>query len=148
MTEISQAPKKASFYIQRILGSILLLAMAAVFLFSGYSKLGPSFDSFQWTFLDLGINSVTTAGIIARLMIGLEFALGLFLIFHIFLRQFTYPAIITILVIFIGYLLIVLIQQGNNGNCGCFGDKVVMKPLPSIGKNVLMIAITVLLMFI
>src|ERR1039458_6550339 len=40
-----------------------------------------SFDSFQWTFLDLGINSILATGIIARLFIGMELLLGLFLLF-------------------------------------------------------------------
>jgi len=148
------------FYIKRITGAILLLALSATFFYSAYSKSGiefrgfhlisndNAFDSFQWTFLDLGINSVIAAGIIARLFIGLELLLGLFLLFHIFLRQFTYPAVIAILTIFIIYLIIVLLKQGNTGNCGCFGDKLAMKPLTAIWKNVAMIAVTVLLMYI
>ena len=107
-----------------------------------------SFDSFQWSFLDLGINSILATGIIARVFIGLELLLGLFLLFHIYLRRFTYPAVITILSVFIIYLLIVILKQGNTGNCGCFGDQISMKPLTAIWKNVIMIGITVLLMYI
>ena len=107
-----------------------------------------SFDGFQWTFLDLGINSMLATGIIARVFVGLELLLGLLLLFHIYLKKFTYPAVITILSIFIIYLVIVIIKQGNSGNCGCFGDKLAMKPLTAIWKNVIMIGITVLLMFI
>src|SRR5579872_6542515 len=105
-------------------------------------------DSFQWTFLDLGINSILATSIIARLMIGFEFLLGLFLLFHIYLKKFTYPAVIAVLSVFIIYLLIVMLKQGNTGNCGCFGDKLAMKPLTAIWKNVGMIAVTVLLMYI
>jgi hypothetical protein len=50
--------------------------------------------------------------------------------------------------VFIVYLLLVILKQGNTGNCGCFGDKLAMKPLAAIWKNVAMIAVTVLLMFI
>jgi hypothetical protein len=91
---------------------------------------------------------MVAAGIIARLFVGLELMLGLFLLCHIFLRKFTYPAVIAILSIFIVYLLIVILKQGNNGNCGCFGDKLAMKPLTAIWKNVIMIAVTVLLMYL
>ncbi|HXS36768.1 MAG TPA: MauE/DoxX family redox-associated membrane protein [Flavipsychrobacter sp.] len=142
--------KKASFYIKRILGLILLLVMAAVFLFSGYSKLYSTnaFDNFQWTFLDLGINSIAAAGIIARLFIGFEFLLGLFCLFHIFLRGFTYPTIIALLSVFIVYLIVVLVRQGNVGSCGCFGDKVAMTPLAAIWKNVAMIVVTIVLIYI
>ncbi|MCW3122518.1 MAG: hypothetical protein JWQ38_2010 [Flavipsychrobacter sp.] len=142
--------RKASFYIARISGLILLLVLSGVFFYSGYSKIysDNAFDNFQWTFLDLGISSITIAGIIARMMIGLEFLLGLFLLCHIFLKQFTYKAVIAILAIFIIYLLVVILKQGNSGNCGCFGDKLAMKPLTAIWKNLAMIAVTILLMYI
>jgi glutaredoxin len=142
--------KGASFYIKRITGFILLTALAAVFFYSAYSKIysDNAFDNFQWTFLDLGINSIFATGIIARLLIGFEVLLGLFLLAHIFLRSFTYKAVIAVLAVFIVYLLIVLLKQGNTGNCGCFGDKLAMKPLTAIWKNLIMIAVTVLLMYI
>lgn len=146
----TQSRNSISFYIQRIIGTILLLALAATFIYSAYSKIysDNAFDNFQWTFLDIGISSIVVAGIIARLMIGLELFLALLLLGHVFLRKFTYKAVIAILCVFIIYLLIVLAKQGNTGNCGCFGDKLAMKPLTAIWKNVIMIAVTVLLMFI
>lgn len=124
--------------------------MAGVFFYSAYSKIytDNAFDNFQWTFLDLGINSLFFTGVLARLMIGMELLLGMFLLCHIFLRRFTYPAVIAVLSIFIIYLLVIVIKQGNTGNCGCFGDKLAMKPLTAIGKNVIMIAVTILLMYI
>lgn len=163
MDETLATPGKTAFYIKRIIGLVLLLALGATFIYSAYTKSGieikgfwlvqtheaqNAFDSFQWTFLDLGINSLTTAGIIARMMVGLELMLGLFLIGHIYLRSFTYKAVIAVLSIFIIYLLLVIAKQGNSGNCGCFGNAVAMKPMTAIGKNVIMIAVTVLLMFI
>jgi hypothetical protein len=81
-------------------------------------------------------------------MVGIELLLGLFLLLHIYLRQFTYKAVIAILAIFTVYLLLVLAKQGNSGNCGCFGNKIAMKPLTAIWKNLIMIAVTVVLMFI
>jgi thiol-disulfide isomerase/thioredoxin len=47
-----------------------------------------------------------------------------------------------------GYLVYLIVLQGNTGNCGCFGDTLHMRPLEAIGKNIAMAAITVLLMFI
>lgn len=142
--------KGVLFYIKRITGFILLLALSGVFFYSAYSKIYSenAFDNFQWTFLDLGINSIIASGVIARFMIGMEVLLGLFLLCHIFLKQFTYRAVIAILMVFIVYLLIVILKQGNSGNCGCFGDKLAMKPLTAIWKNLAMIAVTVLLMYI
>jgi hypothetical protein len=160
MDTTSQVPKGTVFYLKRIIGLILLLALSATFFYSAYSKSGisfqgfhlvennNSFDSFQWTFLDMGISSILAAGIIARIMIGFELLLAIFLLCHIFLRAFTYKAVIAILAIFIVYLLIILAKQGNSGNCGCFGNKLEMKPLTAIWKNLIMIGVTVLLMFI
>lgn len=142
--------RPAVFYIKRTVGLLLLLALSGTFLFSGWSKIysDNAFDNFQWTFIDLGIDSVLAAGIIARAMIGFEFMLGLFLLGHVFLRKFTYKAIVGVLIVFIIYLLLVIAKQGNTGSCGCFGDKLAMTPLQAIWKNVAMIAATVVLMFI
>ena len=135
------------FYLKRIFGLILLLAMAAVFLFSGWSKL-VSFEAFQWTFMDLGISSTTAAALIAYLFIGLEFALALFLLLHIYLNRVTYPLTLSLLVALTAYLVFLLMQYGNTGNCGCFGDWIYMKPMEAIWKNIAMMAATVLLMYI
>ncbi len=150
MAELTQARRKASFYFKRISGSILLLALAAVFFFSAYTKIASqaAFDSFQWSFIDIGISSNFLAGILARLMISFEFLLGLFLLLHIYLKQFTYPAVITLLCVFIIYLLMVIANQGDSGNCGCFGNTVTMKPSAAIWKNVAMITATLLLWYI
>ena len=94
--------RNTSFYIKRITGIILLLALAAVFLFSGISKIF-SLEAFEWTFIDLGIKSNTNAAIIARLFIGLELMIGAFLVFHIYLKSFTYPVTLILLVAFTGY---------------------------------------------
>ena len=156
----TQVRKGALHYIQLILGLLLLLALSATFLYSAYSKSGirfsgfhmlpddNAFDRFQWTFLDLGINSIVGAGIIARLMIGFELFLGLMLLSHVFLKKFTYPAIVGLLAIFIIYLTVIILKQGNSGNCGCFGDKLQMTPLQAIYKNIAMIVATVILWFI
>ena len=162
MNDYYHTPRNIAFYIKRVLGSLLLFALACVFIYSAYTKSGilfhgfdfklyandNAFDNFQWTFLDLGINSIFTAGVIARLMVGFELTLGIFLLFHIFLRSFTYKAIISVLALFIIYLTIVIAKQGNTGNCGCFGDQVAMTPVAAIIKNVIMIAATLLLWFL
>ena len=156
--------KSTSFYIQRIIGAILLVALAAVFFYSAYTKLGVlfhwqtgsgfpikliaddnSFDSFQWTFLDLGISSIIAASFIAHFMIGFELLLGFLLLFHVYLKSFTYKVVIAVLSVFIIYLLVVILRQGNTGNCGCFGNQHAMTPLQAIWKNLAMIAATLVL---
>lgn len=144
MTETIHEKKNAFFYIKRILGLLLLLSLAAVFFYSGVSKI-YSLEAFEWTFMDLGVGSLTTAAILARLFIGLELIVGAFLLFHIYLKQVTYPITIGLLALLTGYLVVLLIKQGDTGNCGCFGDWLYMKPQAAIWKNLGMIAATVLL---
>jgi hypothetical protein len=139
--------RNSSFYIKRTIGLILLLAIAAVFLFSGISKL-YSFERFVWNIMDAGISNMTLASVLARLFIGFEMLLGVFLLAHLFLKSFTYPAIIALLGVFIIYLIMLILKQGDNGNCGCFGDAYEMKPSAAILKNVIMIAATVVLFYL
>ncbi|GAA4467923.1 protein tlpB [Nemorincola caseinilytica] len=147
---IQAATRGASFYVRRVIGAILLLALSATFFYSAYTKIYSenAFDNFHWTFIDLGISNILVAGIIARMMIGMELLLGLLLLGHVYLRSFTYKAVIAVLSVFIIYLLVIIAKQGNTGNCGCFGDKLAMTPLTAIWKNVAMIVATVALMFI
>lgn len=139
--------RNTSFYIKRIFGAILLLSLAAVFFISAISKL-QSLEAFEWTFIDMGVKGTTPASVIAHLFIGLEFMVGLFLLLHIYLKPVTYPLTIGILVLLTGYLIFLIIQQGNTGNCGCFGDWIYMNPLQAIWKNLLMIAACIVLIFI
>lgn len=139
--------RNTSFYIKRIFGALLLLSLAAVFIISAISKL-QSLEAFEWTFIDMGVKGTTSASVIAHLFIGLEFMVGLFLLLHIYLKQVTYPITIGLLVLLTGYLILLIIQQGNTGNCGCFGDWIYMNPLQAIWKNLLMIAACVALIFI
>lgn len=136
---------KARFYIGRGVGLLLLLALAATFLFSAYTKL-LAVEPFEWAFWDLGIHNNIAVSIIARLFIGLEAMIGLFLLGHIYLKQVTYPAVLAFLGIMVAYLLVIMARQGNTGSCGCFGDVLPMKPLAAIGKNCIMMAVTIVLM--
>jgi uncharacterized membrane protein YphA (DoxX/SURF4 family) len=139
--------RNSSFYIKRTIGLILLLAIAAVFLFSGISKL-YSFERFVWNIMDAGISDMTLASVLARLFIGFEMLLGVFLLAHLFLKSFTYPAIIALLSVFIVYLIMLIMKQGDSGNCGCFGDAYEMKPSAAILKNIVMIAATIALIYL
>ena len=85
---------------------------------------------------------------IARVFIGLEFMIAALLLAHIFLKSFTYPATITLLVLLTLYLVVQIAQHGNTGNCGCFGEELEMTPLNAIWKNLAMIAATIALIYI
>jgi uncharacterized membrane protein YphA (DoxX/SURF4 family) len=147
MNESLPAPRRRLFSIRNITGLLLLIALAAVFLVSGISKI-DSLQTFEWSFIDLGVRNFTVAAILARLLIGLELLIAGFLLSHLFLRSFTYPLTIGLLAVFTVYLILLMMQQGNEGNCGCFGEWIYMSPLSSIWKNLGMMAVTLLLYFL
>jgi hypothetical protein len=106
---------------------------ALSFLFSAYTKfIAPGY--FEITLMDQGLASTRNfAGHISRFFIGLEFALGVALIFPFYTRK---------LLLFSQFLLlgftlhlIYLWSIGNTENCGCFGEMISMTPEESIVKN-------------
>jgi uncharacterized membrane protein YphA (DoxX/SURF4 family) len=117
--------------------------MGLVFLYSGWTKLDP-IEPFEYTFVDIGIANWKTAPFIARFMIGLEFFIGFLLIFGLFVRQ-TIKLTAGVLLFFCVYLIIIMAKEGNNGNCGCFGNALAMTPLQALIKNIVMLAVCFLL---
>jgi hypothetical protein len=116
----------------------LILIIGLLFIYSGYTKLYP-IEPFEFTFVDLGIASWRTAPFIARFLIGLEFFIGLLLIFGISIKRFTIFLTSITLILFSVYLIIIMIINGNNGNCGCFGTAISMTPLQALIKNTVML---------
>jgi hypothetical protein len=125
-------------------GSISIL-LGLVFLFSAYIKLFP-IELFEFSFIEIKLANWTTAPYIARLFLSLEFLLGILLILNFNggnkkLAKFSFA----LLVIFTIYLSLIILFQGNNGNCGCFGTFIKMTPLESIIKNLLLMSLNGLL---
>ena len=89
--------------------------------------------------------SVELAKIFSRALIGVEFGLGLLLLFPFDLKKWVIPALIAMLAIFVVHLTIEIITTGNKGNCGCFGALLPMTPLEAIMKNILSIGLLALL---
>jgi len=127
----------------KIIVSILIsVGLGLIFIYSGYAKMDPVIETFEFTFVDIGVANWYTAPVIARLLIGLEFFLGFLLVINYNLKKFTLPFTIGLLLFFIIYLFIQIGVNGNKGNCGCFGEhaRLAMTPLEAIIKNVIMIA--------
>lgn len=118
--------------------------MGMVFLYSGYTKLYP-IEPFELTFVDLGIGGWRLAPFIARFIIGLEFMIGLLLIFSLYIKRFTIKLTIASLLFFSIYLVFVILKTGNNGNCGCFGTALVMTPLQALIKNAVMLIVSLVI---
>lgn len=131
-----------------IIAVLFSVTLGLVFIYSGYSKLDPVIETFEFTFVDIGIANWYTAPLIARILIGLEFFIGVLLIANYHLKKFTLPLMTGLLVFFIIYLLIQIKTSGNNGNCGCFGERLHMTPLQAVYKNVIMIAMGAVVYFL
>lgn len=134
--KLRQAFQNISF--SSVLATLLLLTLSGAFLFSAGSKLAD-IDPFAWTLLDAGVPGDKTAALLARLFVGLEAGIGILLLVRIAVRKLALPLAAILLLFFSGYLFFLLAQQGNTGDCGCFGSVLPMKPLPALLKNVFLL---------
>ncbi len=123
----------------------LRIVLGALFLFSGFVKLIP-IEPFEFKFVELGVANWATAPVLARLIIAGEILLGIMLLFNIYPRK-TAIATLLLLIFFTLYLGVDIYRNGNSGNCGCFGTFIVMTPLESIVKNLLMIPLVLVLLY-
>lgn len=133
---------------KRILAVLVSCCLGLVFAYSGYSKLLPLVETFEFSFVDIGVANWYSAPIIARVLIGFEFLLGFLLIINYNLKKFTLPLTIGLLIFFSVYLTLQIVISGNSGNCGCFGDHLKMTPLQAIIKNGLMIVAALIVYFL
>jgi uncharacterized membrane protein YphA (DoxX/SURF4 family) len=124
---------------------LLCSALGFVFLYSGYSKIEP-IEPFEFTFVDLGLAGWKVAPFMARFMIGLEFFIGFLLILGLFIKRFTIKLTLISLIIFSLYLVFILLKEGNKGNCGCFGNAIVMSPAEALVKNAIMFAVAIVIL--
>ncbi len=132
---------------KKILFSGLSVFIGLVFIYSGYTKIYPVIETFEYSFVDIGVANWFTAPIIARLMIGLELTIGVLLVINYNLKKFTLPLTIGLLLFFIIYLSVQIAMNGNTGNCGCFGEQIYMSPLKGIIKNVILIVVALVVYF-
>ncbi|KXK42103.1 MAG: DoxX family protein [Bacteroidetes bacterium OLB11] len=132
--------------LKKSIGIITGIVIGFVFIFSAISKL-PTLEQFGWTIVETTHMSWALAEWGARLLIGIELLIGVFFVFRLYVKKYTIPASIFLLITFTIYLFMVLKTQGNDGNCGCFGEVITMTPIQSIIKNVALILLIVFLYF-
>lgn len=86
------------------------------------------------------------AAILARLLIGVETAIGGLIVLHLFGEgKRVLKAAAWLLVAFSIYIIWLWATAGNDVNCGCFGDDIFMRPSVSLGKNGALLLFTLLL---
>ncbi len=121
----------------KFLNHIIRVLIGLVFIFSGLSKLFP-IEPFEIVFVDLGVADWIWAPFIARFIIAFEITLGLCIVFNIWLKSIIYKVTQGSLIVFTAYLIFILITKGNDEDCGCFGSFIVLTPIESIIKNVIL----------
>jgi thiol-disulfide isomerase/thioredoxin/uncharacterized membrane protein YphA (DoxX/SURF4 family) len=126
---------------------ILRLIISALFIVSAVAKLYPSpyfaISTFEVKQLyPLGF-SAEIAPYFSRVLIGIEFALGIAILMPHYLKKITIPATLLLLTIFTLHLSYTTFSSGNAGNCGCFGELIPMTPVEAIIKNILAIGLLI-----
>lgn len=126
---------------------ILRLILSALFIVSAVAKLYPSpyfaISTFEVKQLyPLGF-SAEIAPYFSRVLIGIEFALGIALLIPHYLKKITIPATLLLLTVFTIHLSYTTFSSGNAGNCGCFGELIPMTPVEAIIKNILAIGLLI-----
>ena len=129
--------------IRKIFHYLLLLIISAVFIYSGYSKLYPA-EPFELFVFSHSFFNWLNSTIIVRLLIGIEFSIGLLLLFNIFTKRILQITVV-ILSIFTFYLLFIYFFDKDINDCKCFGENLILTPLQSILKNIVLIGISIYL---
>lgn len=120
---------------------ILRFIVFALFIVSALAKMFPIW-AFEKQLVDLGIASWCSAPYLARLLLGVELAIGIAILQPHFLKRIVIPSTILLLLVFCVHLSIEMVKHGAmNGNCGCFGQLIPMTPLEAFLKNVATIGI-------
>lgn len=124
----------------KILSWSVRVMLAITFVISGLMKLYP-IEFFE---NDLLLHHLSPEKLVlfeSRLLIGSELfiAAGILLALNdkIFLRLS-----FLMLIVYTIYLFILILVEGNEGNCGCFGNAIILTPFEGILKNVFLLGMT------
>jgi len=120
--------------------------LSIVFLVSAYSKLiAPGL--IEIILVDQGFaSSRESVAVYVRLLIAVEFSLGLLFLQQNYLKQIVVPASILFLAGFTAYLAYTGFVLGETDNCGCFGEMLKLSPVESIIKNIVLLIPAVVLL--
>lgn len=121
----------------KLISHSIRVCVGVVFVASAVLKY-TSIEAFDLYVYEHNLFNLAVSSTLTRLLIAAEFSLGIFLITNLFIR-FSY--IITYLFLF-AFTIYLLLQpylfDVQLNNCFCFGDKIVLNHLQSIGKNIIL----------
>ena len=124
---------------------VLRLLIAFLFLFSAYAKLVPlemmqGITIFETKHIvPMGFSEIE-ASYISRIIIGLEFFLGITILFNYYLKRLIIPLSIILITAFSIHLST---QLGSDVPCGCNGELLPMTPLQALIKNIITLIILI-----
>ncbi len=125
---------KAKEFILHIVRCII----ACTFITSAILKL-LSLQNFELYVYSFGIFNYVTTTFVVRVLLVIEFLLGIGLLFRIFYKQSWWGTLLT-LIGFSLFLVYVAIFRGSE-DCHCFGDFVELDTIPSLIKNCILIGL-------
>ena len=127
---------------------LLRVLISVLFFLSAFAKMWPSPEIGVIKFFEqkqlidgLGFNE-TFAPYFSRIIIAIEIFIAISLLQLHYLKRIILPFSILLLLAFSSHLLYSIIQ-GDNANCGCFGELIPMTPIQALIKNIISIAILV-----
>lgn len=126
----------------KITAIILNILLGLLFIFSGFTKI-LVIEPFEYKLVEAGFPWQASL-LAARLIIGLEWALGLLLLTQNIFRKKTYFATLGLLLLFTLQLLYAWLIKGDTSNCECFGELLPFSPLQGILKNLVLMLLTAL----
>ncbi len=131
------------------IATIARLILACTFIFSGFVKaidpLGTTYkiEDYLNAFGGFFVNFLPIAEPIAVVMIGIEFTLGILLLFNIWINFDAWVALIFMLCMTPLTLYLAIVNPITD--CGCFGDAVVLTNWQTFAKNVVLLFLVILL---
>lgn len=130
---------------------LIRIVVSLLFLVSAYAKVyhEPSAYFSITTFeakqlVPLGFSSEISS-YLSRILIALEFSIGILILLPFYLKRIVVPLTVFVLAAFSIHLALQIYLTGNSGNCGCFGTLLPMTPLEAILKNIFAIGLLVIL---
>ncbi|MBX2975722.1 MAG: hypothetical protein KF721_06285 [Ignavibacteriaceae bacterium] len=116
---------------------VLNYFLGILFIVSAISKLFP-IHAFELTIVSQRITDWSLAPYLSRLIIGLEFFIGISFFFTNYKKKFVYPASFILLMVFNIHLLYSILTGHNADNCGCFGEFIPMTSVQALLKNLVL----------
>jgi hypothetical protein len=126
-------------FIQKHIFTFLRILIGFVFIISALLKLAP-IAPFENILISFNISNWLYAPYIARCIISFELAIGFFIIANVYTKNSLRVALYT-LIVFSLFLMYIYSIGHSQQNCGCLGEVIELKPIESILKNCVLIAV-------